>query len=82
MTDLGYGIPPIPPPKLTRFSTVPEVADALRVSRMTVYRLINNGILPSYKFGRAAVRIPTAAVWDYMRGQLVDPLKLDKEKPL
>ena len=36
-----------------RFLTVAEVAHALRVSNMTVYRLINAGELPSARVGRS-----------------------------
>ena len=33
--------------------TVSEVADLLRVSRMTVYRLIKTGELPSLRVGKS-----------------------------
>jgi excisionase family DNA binding protein len=36
-----------------RFMTVGEVATALRVSTMTVYRLINGGELPAARIGRS-----------------------------
>lgn len=36
-----------------RFLTVAEVADQLRVSNMTVYRLINAGTLPAARVGRS-----------------------------
>lgn len=36
-----------------RFLTVSEVAQALRVSNMTVYRLINAGELPALRVGRS-----------------------------
>jgi len=35
-----------------RLLTVNEVADLLRVSRMTVYRLIKNGEMPALRVGR------------------------------
>ncbi len=35
-----------------RFVTVSEVADLLRVSRMTVYRLIDQRSLPAIRVGR------------------------------
>ena len=35
-----------------RLLTVNEVADLLRVSRMTVYRLIKQGDMPSLRVGR------------------------------
>lgn len=37
----------------TRFLTVGEVAAILRVSSMTVYRLINAGSLPAARIGRS-----------------------------
>ncbi len=36
-----------------RFLTVQEVADLLRVSSMTVYRLIKAGDLPAVRVGRS-----------------------------
>ena len=36
-----------------RFMTVSEVAISLRVSTMTVYRLINGGELPAARIGRS-----------------------------
>ena len=36
-----------------RFLTVAEVADLLRVSSMTVYRLIKKGELPAVRIGRS-----------------------------
>lgn len=36
-----------------RFMTVGEVADVLRVSTMTVYRIINSGALPAVRIGRS-----------------------------
>ena len=44
-----------------RFLTVAEVADMMRVSRMTVYRLVHSGDLPAIRFGRS-FRVPEAAV--------------------
>lgn len=45
--------------------TVAEVAAALRVSKMTVYRKVHEGELPSVQFGRS-FRIPASAVEAYM----------------
>nr|WP_026820352.1 helix-turn-helix domain-containing protein [Arthrobacter castelli] len=45
--------------------TVREAAAALRVSRMTVYRHIHSGELPSVHFGRS-YRIPATAVDAYL----------------
>ena len=44
-----------------RFMTVAEVADMMRVSRMTVYRLVHSGELPAIRFGRS-FRVPESAV--------------------
>ncbi len=44
-----------------RFLTVAEVADMMRVSTMTVYRLVKSGDLPAVRFGRS-YRIPETAV--------------------
>ena len=39
-------------PELTRLLTVQEVAEVMRVSRMTVYRLIRAGQLKAVRVGR------------------------------
>ena len=44
-----------------RFLTVAEVAEMMRVSNMTVYRLVHSGDLPAIRFGRS-FRIPESAV--------------------
>lgn len=44
-----------------RFLTVAEVAEMMRVSSMTVYRLVHAGELPAVRFGRS-YRIPESAV--------------------
>ena len=44
-----------------RFLTVQEVADMMRVSTMTVNRLVHAGELPAVRFGRS-YRIPESAV--------------------
>lgn len=41
------------PAARSRFFTVAEVADELRVSSMTVYRLIKAGDLPAVRVGRS-----------------------------
>jgi excisionase family DNA binding protein len=50
----GYDRPGLTRRPLTeaRFATVREVAALLRVSRMTVYRLIRQGDLPAVRVGR------------------------------
>lgn len=44
-----------------RFLTVAEVAELMRVSKMTVYRLVHAGELPAVRFGRS-YRVPESAV--------------------
>lgn len=44
-----------------RFLTVAEVAELMRVSKMTVYRLVHSGELPAVRFGRS-FRVPESAV--------------------
>jgi excisionase family DNA binding protein len=44
-----------------RFLTVNEVADMMRVSSMTVYRMVHSGELPAIRFGRS-FRIPESVV--------------------
>jgi excisionase family DNA binding protein len=49
-----------------RFLKVAEVAASLRVSRMSVYRLIHAGDLEAVRFGRN-FRVPEHAVNAYLR---------------
>ena len=49
-----------------RFLTVAEVAALMRVSKMSVYRLIHNGDLEAVRFGRS-FRVPERAVHAYLR---------------
>jgi len=53
----------------TRFLTVGEVAAALRVSNMTVYRLINAGELPAVRVGRS-FRLREEDYDQFVAGQL------------
>ncbi|MFN8034943.1 MAG: helix-turn-helix domain-containing protein [Acidimicrobiia bacterium] len=48
-----------------RFLTVQEVAELLRVSNMTVYRLIKSGALPAVRVGRS-FRVSEADVDKYL----------------
>ena len=50
---------------------VAEVAAVMRVSKMTVYRLVHNGDLPAVQVGRS-FRIPEQAVHDYLRDSYVE----------
>jgi excisionase family DNA binding protein len=54
-----------------RFLTVAEVAEIMRVSKMTVYRLVHAGELPAIRFGRS-YRVPESAVVDAMRPPAAD----------
>ena len=53
------------------FLTVAEVAAAMRVSKMTVYRLVHHGELPAVRVGRS-FRVPEKAVHDYLRDAFVE----------
>ena len=48
-----------------RFLTVAEVASIMRVSKMTVYRLVHAGELPAVRVGRS-FRVPEKAVNAYL----------------
>ena len=49
-----------------RFCTVAEVAARMRVSKMTVYRLVHNGDLPAVRVGRS-FRVTEDDVNEYLR---------------
>ena len=48
------------------FLTVAEVAAVMRVSKMTVYRMVHSGELPAVRVGRS-FRVPEKAVQDYLK---------------
>ncbi|MFT4306356.1 MAG: helix-turn-helix domain-containing protein [Microbacterium sp.] len=54
-----------------RFLTVAEVADIMRVSKMTVYRLVHAGELPAVRFGRS-YRVPQSAVDELVQRPIAD----------
>lgn len=54
-----------------RFMTVSEVADLMRVSKMTVYRLIHSGEMPAIRVGKS-FRVPEAAVGQLINSGLAD----------
>jgi excisionase family DNA binding protein len=54
-----------------RFLTVAEVATIMRVSKMTVYRLVHAGDLPAIRVGRS-FRVPEQAVDDYLRHSFIE----------
>ena len=53
-----------------RFLTVAEVATIMRVSKMTVYRLVHSGELEAIRVGRS-FRVPDHAVNQYLRDAFV-----------
>ena len=54
-----------------QFLTVAEVAAMMRVSKMTVYRLVHAGELSAVRVGRS-FRVPERAVQDYLRDAYTD----------
>ena len=55
----------------SRFLTVAEVADELRVSSMTVYRLIKSEQLPATRVGKS-LRIRTDDVERFLAGRYTE----------
>ena len=53
------------------FLTVAEVAAVMRVSKMTVYRMVHAGDLPAVRVGRS-FRVPEKAVHDYLRAAFIE----------
>ncbi|WP_344264083.1 helix-turn-helix domain-containing protein [Streptomyces sodiiphilus] len=53
-----------------KFLTVAEVAAVMRVSKMTVYRLVHAGHLPAIRVGRS-FRVPERAVHEYLQQSFV-----------
>lgn len=60
-----------PAPRTVSFLTVTEVAALMRVSKMTVYRLVHGGELAAVRVGRS-FRVPEPAVRDYLAGARTD----------
>lgn len=54
-----------------KFLTVAEVAALMRVSKMTVYRLVHNGDLPAVRVGRS-FRVSEHDVDEYLRTSFFD----------
>lgn len=61
------GVTPLSGLSGVKFHTVAEVAAMMRVSKMSVYRLIHSGELESVRFGRS-FRVEQRAVDAYLRG--------------
>ncbi|CMQ59184.1 cell division/environmental response transcriptional regulator [Mycobacterium tuberculosis] len=55
----------------TQLLTVAEVAALMRVSKMTVYRLVHNGELPAVRVGRS-FRVHAKAVHDMLETSYFD----------
>ncbi|MBO9522473.1 MAG: helix-turn-helix domain-containing protein [Nocardioidaceae bacterium] len=49
-----------------KFLTIAEVASVMRVSKMTVYRLVHNGELPAVRVGRS-FRVSEEDVNEYLK---------------
>ncbi|THG31066.1 helix-turn-helix domain-containing protein [Naasia lichenicola] len=57
----------------SQFLTVAEVADALGVPRMRVYRLVHSGQLPATRFGHS-FRVPADAVAALLASMVEEPV--------
>jgi excisionase family DNA binding protein len=66
------GVHPVDPALAeVKFLTVAEVATVMRVSKMTVYRMVHAGELPAVRVGRS-FRVPEKAVHDYLRAAFIE----------
>lgn len=54
------------------YLTVEEVAELMRVSKMTVYRLLHSGELPGIRVGRS-FRVPPDALDAFLRSSATVP---------
>ena len=54
-----------------KFLTVAEVAEIMRVSKMTVYRLVHSGELPAVRVGRS-FRVREEDANEYLRKSFYD----------
>ncbi|MFS3129790.1 helix-turn-helix domain-containing protein [Nocardioides sp. Bht2] len=54
-----------------KFLTIAEVASMMRVSKMTVYRLVHNGDLPAVRVGRS-FRVTEKDVNAYLQRSFYD----------
>jgi excisionase family DNA binding protein len=73
--EMGAPMAPVaqrPAPRTAvSFLTVTEVAAIMRVSKMTVYRLVHGGELSAVRVGRS-FRVPEPAVREYLAGARTD----------
>ena len=66
------GVHPVDPALAeVKFLTVAEVAAVMRVSKMTVYRMVHSGDLPAVRVGRS-FRVPEKAVHEYLRAAFIE----------
>ena len=54
-----------------QFLTVSEVAEVMRVSKMTVYRLVHSGELPAVRVGKS-FRVPQDALTSYLAAAYIE----------
>lgn len=65
-------------PARPRYLTVVEVAEIMRVSKMTVYRLLHSGEMPGVRVGRS-FRVPQDALDHYLSTSLpIEPTVADE----
>ena len=70
--DPPAGVHPVDPALAeVRFLTVAEVAAVMRVSKMTVYRMVHSAELPAVRVGRS-FRVPEKAVHEYLRAAFIE----------
>jgi excisionase family DNA binding protein len=67
-------------PGRVRFLTVAEVAEVMRVSKMTVYRLLHSGEMPAVRVGRS-FRVPQDALDHYLATARYDLGAEDEQGP-
>jgi excisionase family DNA binding protein len=58
-----------------KWLTPEDVARALRVNRMTVYRMLEAGTIPGYRFGRL-YRVSPEDLDAYIRGSRLNPSRI------
>ena len=68
--DTNRGGRPLYHPRVDELLTVAEIAESLRVSTMTVYRLIRTGELPAVRVGRN-YRVRRRDLTAFLDGQVV-----------
>ena len=71
MSETPTGLTSNTPSVMGRFLTVAEVARHLRVSNMTVYRLVKSGQLPAVRVGRG-YRLQEDDVRKYLEQRYMD----------